>query len=147
MGFAKTARCAPSAISAAEMLANVEADAEIELKPKKSKAELAGDQVVNVLTKVYRFENQGKMEAAKSLRATIPNVKSLGESAINKASRNFEDHLFWIGGLNTITTTMERILSRPLIRQVSSFCTILQLHFWPFILLYLSPLGSLPFSP
>ena len=35
---------------AAEMLANVEAEAEIELTPKKSKAELAGDQVFDVLT-------------------------------------------------------------------------------------------------
>jgi len=104
---------------AAEMLADVEADAEIEITPKKSKAELAGDQVVDILTKVYRLENQGKMEAARSLRASLPDLKALGESAINKASRDFEDRLFRIGGLNTITTTMERILSRPLIRQVS----------------------------
>ena len=114
---------------------------------RRSKAELAGDQVVDVLTKVSRLEYQGKMEAAKSLRATLPDVKALGESAINKASRDFEDRLFRIGGLNTITTTMERILSRPLMRQVSSFCTILQLHYWPSILLNLSPLGALPFSP
>ena len=87
------------------------------------------------------------MEAAKSLRATLPDVKALGESAINKASRDFEDRLFRIGGLNTITTTMERILSRPLIRQVSSFCTILQFHYWPSILLNLSPLGALPLTP
>ena len=115
---------------------------------RRSKAELAGDQVVDVLTKVYCLEYQGKMEAAKSkLRATLPDVKALGESAINKASRDFEDRLFRIGGLNTITTTMERILSRPLMRQVSSFCTILQLHYWPSILLNLSSLGALPFSP
>ena len=105
------------------------------------------DQVVDILTKVYRLENQGKTEAARSLRATLPDLKALGESAINKASRDFEDRLFWIGGLNTITTTMERILSRPLIRQVSSLCTILQLHYWRSILLNLSPLGALPFSP
>lgn len=122
---------ADSKHGAADMLADVEADEEIEITPKKSKAELAGDQVVDILTKVYRLENQGKMEAARSLRASLPDVKALGESAINKASRDFEDRLFRIGGLKTITTTMERILSRPLIRQVSLFSTIQQLQYWP----------------
>ena len=51
------------------MFANVEADAEIELTPKKSKDKLAGDQVVDVLTKVYRLEYEGKMEAASKVAA------------------------------------------------------------------------------
>ena len=102
----------------AVMLADVEDEADIEVAPKKSKAELAGDQVVEILTKVYRLENQGKMEAARTLRATLPNLKALGQSAINKAASDFENRLFRIGNLNTITATMERLLSRPLIRQV-----------------------------
>ena len=70
------------------------------------------------MTKVYHLENQGKMEAARTLRATLPNLKALGQSAINKAASDFENRLFRIGNLNTITATMERLLSRPLIRQV-----------------------------
>ena len=83
-----------------------------------SKAEREGAQVQDILTQVYRLQNQGKMAEAEALRATIPKGKLLGASALNKAAVALERRLFSIGGYASIEALVDRLVSRPLLRQV-----------------------------
>ena len=45
-------------------------------------------------SKVFRFENKGKMAAAHALQKTISIGKFLVKRAINKAAKDFEQRLF-----------------------------------------------------
>ncbi len=83
------------------------------------KAEREGAVVAGMLTKVFRLQNQGKMTDAAALRETIPKGKVLGVSALNKAALDLEHRLFCVGGFASIEALVDRILHRPLVRQVS----------------------------
>ena len=106
---------------------NADDDEEGGRAPKRSKAERLGAEVMEILTQVYRLENQGKMAEAKKLRESLPTAKVLGESAINKASVDLENRIFRLGGLGTIMKAMDRVLRRPLIRQ-AQHCDSIHRH-------------------
>ena len=82
------------------------------------KAEREGMVVAEMLTKVFRLQNQGKMADAAALRETIPKGKVLGASALNKAALDLEHRLFCVGGFSSIEALVDRVLQRPLVRQV-----------------------------
>ena len=74
--------------------------------------------VAEMLTKVFRLQNQGKMADAAALRETIPKEKVLGASVLNKAALDLEHRLFCVGGFASIEALVDRVLQRPLVRQV-----------------------------
>ncbi len=92
-------------------------------RPRNSERE--GMVVAEMLTKVFRLQNQGKMADAAALRETIPEGKVLGASALNKAALDLEHRLFCVGGFASIEALVDRVLQRPLVRQVllSVVCT------------------------
>ena len=108
---------APPAAASLECAAAAAAEPPAARPP--SKAEREGAQVQEILTRVYRLQNQGKMSEAEALRATIPKGKLLGASALNKAAVALERRLFSIGGYASIEALVDRLVSRPLVRQVS----------------------------
>jgi hypothetical protein len=88
----------------------------VNVRPRK--AEREGALVAEMLIKVFRLQNQGKMADAAALRETIPKGKLLGASALNKAAIDLERRLFCVGGFASTEALVDRILQRPLVRQV-----------------------------
>lgn len=94
------------------------------------KAEREGALVTEMLTKVFRLQNQGKMADAAALRETIPKGKVLGASALNKAAIDLERRLFCVGGYASIEALVDRILQRPLVRQVLCSFKLIDLYLY-----------------
>jgi len=105
-----------SSQTAAEPEPTVESE-QVNVRPRK--AEREGALVAEMLTKVFRLQNQGKMADAAALRETIPKGKVLGASALNKAAIDLERRLFCVGGFASIKALVDHILQRPLVRQVA----------------------------
>ena len=57
---------------------------------RRRKAEREGMVVSEMLTRLFRLQNQGKMADAAALRETIPKGKVHGASALNKAALDLE---------------------------------------------------------